>query len=74
MTSYSKSVIKDSDNFGGLVIYDSTTLIYANYGNNYLYSIPRNSNTSTQLGSNTPVGTLSAIGIYGNNIYTFNTS
>ena len=74
MTSYSKSTIKTSQNCNGLVVYNSTTLIYADYGNNNLYSIPANSNTETQLGSASAVGTLGAIGIYGNNIYTFGAS
>lgn len=60
---YLKSTIKNAGNYGGIVIHDSSTLIYADYGDNNLYSVPANSNTSTQLGS---------IGIYGNNIYAFN--
>lgn len=71
MMSYFKSTIKNDGNYGGMVIYDSTTLIYADYGYNILYSISANSNVSTQLGSTTAVSALGSIGIYGNNIYTF---
>jgi hypothetical protein len=70
MTSYSKSTIINYVNINGVVVYNST-LIFANYGDNCLYSVPENSNSATQLGSSSAVATLGSIGIYGNKIYAF---
>ncbi len=72
MVSYSQSLIESFGNYSGVLIYDPTTLIYANYGDNNLYSVPAFSNTPTQLGSTSAVGALGSIGLYGNNVYTFN--
>ena len=61
ITSYSKSLIKNSGNYGGVVIYSSSTLIYADYWNNHLYSVSVNSNDSTHLGL-----ALGSFGVYSN--------
>lgn len=70
MVFYSKSTIKNGSYYGGIVIYDSNTLIYADYSDSNLYSVSA-TDTTLKLGFISPINSLSSVGIYDNKIYTF---